>query len=453
METHIEGIVGQPTSFLPGQATTQHEKTVSKLIYRGLFKYDIYGILKPDLAEQYEVSEDELTYTVTLKKDQKWSNGEEITSDDLIYTAFMVQDLNAVATDKVDRYTVRYTLPNKFSPFLSILTVGVMPENAEETNNPLKPLSNGQFRVLTVKKDGPAINKIVLYNENAEADISKLIFRYYSNEDELVTAAKLGEINAFMHSQNLELERFQNHKFPLQGVYYALFFNLREEKLQDVEFRNQLVEVLPVEKMTRDLGIPVQGPISRSPYTDKNVEFDLYNEDFVPEFVGETLNFVIPDIKRHKDLASKIEDLWEENLGLNIVVSTKDVEELNGEVIDNRDFEVLLYGQQVGRDPDRYINWHSTQINPPGLNLTGFDQVKADRALEEGRALLEQKERQLHYSVFQETLMENNPAIFLYHPYVNYYVSKDITGIGEKYTFNVWDRFLDFNNWKKRVIN
>ncbi|MBD3366258.1 hypothetical protein GF360_02845 [candidate division WWE3 bacterium] len=452
MESHTEGITGQPQSFLPSQAKTQTDQTISHLIYRGLFKYDIYGILVPDLADSWDVSEDGLTYTIKLKESQTWSNGTEITSDDLIYTAFKVPDLSGVATDKVDRYTVRYTLPNKFSPFLSMLTGGVMPVDAEEKQNPLKPLSNGEFRVVRIEKEGPAVKEVVLYNHNDEADIRKLIFRFYFNEDELLTAAKLGEIDAFMHSDILDLERFENFKFPLQGVYYALFFNLRDEALQDLEFRQKLAQVLPVKKLTRDLGIPVEGPISRSIYTDKSVNFYLYEEDFVPEFVDKTVHLTIPDLKRHKVLASEIESLWEDNLGLNVVVTSKEVDELK-ETIEKRDFEILLYGQQVGRDPDRYVNWHSTQREPPGLNITGFEQVKADRALEEGRALNEQQERQVHYSVFQETLMENVPAVFLYHPYVNYYFDNSVSGIGEKYTFNVWDRFIDLDNWKKIPIN
>lgn len=453
MESFREGLTGQPESFLPSQASTQNDKTISRLIYRGLFKYDIYGVLVPDLAEKYDVSDDGLTYTIKIKEGQHWSDGHEITSDDLIYTAFKVADLSGVATDKVDKYTVRYTLPNKFSPFLSMLTGGVMPKDAEESGNPLMPLSNGRFRVVGVERDGPAVKEVVLYNQDTRASIRKLIFTYYSNEEEVLMAAKLGEIDAFSHSDVLDLDRFENKKFPQQGVYYALFLNLRSEKLEDLEFRNKLAQVLPVTKMTQSLGIPVEGPISRSAYTDKSINFYPYNEDFIPEYIDKTINFVVPDITRHRALASEIEDFWEDNLGINVVVTAKEPDEIRSECIEGRNFEVLLYGQQVGRDPDRYINWHSTQSEPPGLNITGFDQVRADRALEEGRAVLSEEERKVHYSVFQEALMENTPAIFLYHPFVNYYVSNKVSGIGEKYTFNIWDRFIDFYNWDKITVN
>jgi len=53
---------------------------------------------------------------------------------------------------------------------------------------------------------------------------------------------------------------------------------------------------------------------------------------------------------------------------------------------------------------------------------------------------------------FSRTLMENIPVVFLYHPFVNFYVDNNISE-WEKYTFNVWDRFIDFSNWKKVSLN
>jgi len=95
-----------------------------------------------------------------------------------------------------------------------------------------------------------------------------------------------------------------------------LFFNLRDGQLSDLEFRQKLVQVLPVRILTSNCGIPVEGPISRSIYTDKSVNFYLYDEDFIPEYVGKTLNFIIPDTRKHKAMANEIEEYWEKQLGI-----------------------------------------------------------------------------------------------------------------------------------------
>ncbi len=449
MTTYTEGLTGQPQSFLPHQIESQNDATISHLIYRGLFTYDIYGKLIPDLAESWTISNEGLVYTIKLKDNQFWTDGTKITSDDLIYTSFKVVDLQGVATDKVDDLTVRYTLPNKFSPFLSLMTVGVMQNLSEENYNSLTPVSSGDFRVLRVQKSGPLVKEVELLNQDKAHQIKKLIFRYYSNEEELVTAAKLGEIDAFLaRDEYTELANFTNHRFPLQGVYYALYFNLANEKFNDIIDRQNLRKVLNIEEIIFNKGIFVEGPISRSPFTNENIEFDKYDKTFTAVMGYLDITIKIPDLQQHREVAKQVRDFWDDKLGVNVAIEEVDPATFVEDVVVPRNYEVLLFGQEIGRDPDRYINWHSTQNVPPGLNLSNFNQVRADRALEEGRNETDVDVRSIHYDEFQDVVDTEVPAIFLYHPYRNYYVSNRVRGIGEKYTFTQSDRFLDFSNWK-----
>jgi len=133
-----------------------------------------------------------------------------------------------------------------------------------------------------------------------------------------------------------------------------------------------------------DKGIPVQGPISRSDFTNKNLNFDKYDQDFSDDW---------KNVYRNKSswwknsywFSQGISEIWEDKLNLDVDVKKEDPETFVQNVIEPRDFEVLLYGQEVGRDPDRYVLWHSTQKDSPNLNISGFEQIRADRALEEGR--------------------------------------------------------------------
>lgn len=450
---YSEGMVGQPNSFLPSQAVTSNDKTISRLIYRGLFTYDIFGTLIPDLAETWEISEDGLVYTVKIKDNQYWSNGKKITSEDLIYTSFKVPELNGVATDKVDELTVRYILPNKYSPFLSLLTMGIMPVNAEEKMSHLRPISSGDFSVGIIEKNGSLIKKIVLASTKSQYDIKKLVFRYYTNEDELVTASKLGEIDGFVSRESHELASFTNYKFPLQGIYYALFFNLRNDKYKDLVFRQDLAKALKVSNVIVGKGITVEGPISRNIYTDRGLDMDAFEVGFSKDLSGKELTLTIADVPGQTEFAKRIKDVWEDTLDINVTIRKVDPEKIAADVINTRDFEVLLYGQEVGRDPDRYVNWHSSQKDYPGINISGFDHIRADRALEEGRNEITNEGRVIHYKEFQKVVTEQIPAIFLYHPFMNYYISQYVDGVGEKYTFTPYDRFLDFANWKRIKTN
>lgn len=446
--SYVEGVVGQPQTFLPNQVTQQIDKTVSSLIYRGLFKYDIYGTIVPDLADTWQKSGDGLVYTIKLKDNQYWTNGKKITSDDLIYTAFNVSDLSGVATDKVDDLTVRFTLPNKYAPFLNLLTVGIMPQNSVEKDEPLSPITSGDFRIARVEKTGNYARQITLVTLSDKYDIRKMVFRYYSNEEEIVTAAKLGEINGYLLSSKKAPENFYNYEFPIQGIYYALFFNIRNEKLADVAVRQKLAKVIPIESIAAGAGIRVQGPISRSVFTDLDLQFDYYDPLFAEELEDLNLTIRVPAIEKHVTMAKQIASIWREKLGVTVNVEPIASNDIISQIIEPRDFEVLLFGQEVSRDPDRYVIWHSAQKAPPGLNFSGLDQVRADRALEEGRNELDNEKRKIHYNEFQKVVVDQVPAVFLYHPFTNFYVSKYIEGVGEKYTFTYADRFLDFENWK-----
>lgn len=453
---YVEGVVGQPQSFLPTQAQNQIEKSVSNLIFRGLFKYDIYGATVPDLADTWTISEDGLIYTVKMKDNQYWADGTKITSDDLIYTSFKSADLSGVATDKIDDLTVRYTLPNKYSPFLSLLTIDVLQNNAEEKQNPLMPVSSADFRVARVEKRGTFVSSVVLVTSNSIYSIKKIVFKFYPNTEELQTAAKLGEIDGFMSDSVVpagELEDFTDYKFPIQGIYYSLYFNLRNEKFQDLEFRQKLQEVLPIKDLVVDKGIPVQGPISRSVFTDRALQFDTYDPLVTGAYTNTVIEIKVPDEKSQVRLVEEIARIWEDKLGVKVVINREKPEGFIERVITPRDFEVLFYGQEVGRDPDRYVLWHTAQSVAPGLNLSGFSQIRADRALEEGRNVIDNETRIIHYNEFQKVVVDQVPAIFLFHPYEHYYITKRITGIGQKYTFTYWDRFLDFANWKKISTN
>ena len=54
--------------------------------FGGLYTYDAEGQLKPDFATGYEVSEDGLTYTFTLRDGLKWSDGSDLTAKDFEYS-------------------------------------------------------------------------------------------------------------------------------------------------------------------------------------------------------------------------------------------------------------------------------------------------------------------------------------------------------------------------------
>ena len=79
-------VASEPNKLDPALNSTVDGASLAILSFAGLYTYDAEGKLVPDLAESYEVSDDGLTYTFTMKDGLKWSDGEELNAEDVVYS-------------------------------------------------------------------------------------------------------------------------------------------------------------------------------------------------------------------------------------------------------------------------------------------------------------------------------------------------------------------------------
>ena len=79
-------VASEPNKLDPALNSTVDGAALAILSFAGLCTYDAEGKVVPDLAESYEISEDNLTYTFTMKDGLKWSDGEELNAEDVVYS-------------------------------------------------------------------------------------------------------------------------------------------------------------------------------------------------------------------------------------------------------------------------------------------------------------------------------------------------------------------------------
>lgn len=140
----ISSTIGEgPKTFNPFNSNDATSSTLSGIMYDGLFYTDPYtGEIRPRLAKSLEILPDKKTYIVKLRKGLKWSDGKEITSDDVYFTYNTIifggygdtstRDSMYAAgklpeVEKLDKYTVKFTTPVPFAPFLRNLTASIAP--------------------------------------------------------------------------------------------------------------------------------------------------------------------------------------------------------------------------------------------------------------------------------------------------------------------------------------
>jgi len=447
--TFIEGVVGQPIDLNPMiGARNEIDEAIEALLFRSLFRYDSSGWLTTDLAESYETKDEGRIYEIKLKEGVFWQDGYPVVADDVEFTFSQDPTFAEATIEVVAEKVIRFKLKDPLSSFLSFLTRPVAPSHlAVGTSSPFTIVGSGNFKVQRVKRE-EGIKEIVLQNLGS-GEIRKLVFKFFQTQDDLEEAAKRGEIDALV-SDSFNHPSFTNYAAPLYGRYFAIFFNLESKNklAKSSAFRKAAARKTPVATLVDEVlkggGSPARGPMSGT-WAEAELSFPKFSPTLKGGFKG-TVTLTVPEIGKLPEVAKVIAQAWRE-LGAEVTITLIPSAAIE-ETISSKNFEAIILGQEVSQDPDRYSLWHSTQKDYPGLNISSYADPRADRALEEGRRASERVERKKHYSNFQQLFIEDNPAIFLYHPNFSYFVSRRFSGIDLSPNFIPPDRFWNIQEWK-----
>ncbi len=110
----VRGSIGDASVLLPVLASDSASGDIIGLVYNGLVRYDKNIILEGDLAEKWDISDDNLTIRFHLRKGVTWHDGKPFTSKDVEYTYKVIIDPatpTAYATDFLKVKEFRRTRP------------------------------------------------------------------------------------------------------------------------------------------------------------------------------------------------------------------------------------------------------------------------------------------------------------------------------------------------------
>lgn len=500
--SYREAAVGQPRYLNPILASNSDlDLDITRLVYSSLFKLNRALELEGDLAVSYEVSADQKTYTVKLKDNAKWHDGQPFTADDVVFTIRSIQtpdyasplqsSFQGVEVEKIDDHTVRFTLQQPYALFLTSLTVGIAPQhvwedippkNASLTEQILKPVGTGPFKfseITTRRKTGDITGLKLVRNDNyyqTAPYLNDIIFSFYPTHEEAVQALLGSQVDgvSFLPLELAEdIKRrasYTVHRL-LIPQYFALFFNQnKNEILTDAGIRSALAlavdrntivkEALHSEADALHLPIPPGvfayhqefGVPKYDPETAKqNLEdggWKDHDGDGIREKNDKRLHIKITttDWPEYIRTAELIQQQW-----LSIGVETE-IESLGAGTIQQtavrpREYEALLFGEILPAQPDPYPFWHSTQTRSPGLNLALFKDTAVDKLLEEARKEPDASVRHDKYISFQEKILDLNPAIILYRPYYLFAHKSKVRGVDIKHGDLPASRFNHIELW------
>lgn len=167
-----------------------------------------------------------------------------------------------------------------------------------------------------------------------------------------------------------------------------------------------------------------------------------------------TVKLTMVQKENNAAVAEKIAAAWKK-IGISVAIEPVNAESLQTEVVKPRNYEILLFGQILGRDPDPYSFWHSSQIGASGFNLAGYNNKEVDKLLVSARSETDESKRQAQYQEFQKKLLADYPAVILYALKYDYLLPDKIKGANPERVSQPGDRFANINKWyiktKKKI--
>jgi len=441
---YTQGVVGFPKTFYSINAQTDAEKSIAKILFRGLVKYDNLGQIQPDLAEEIISSKDSKDYRIRLKNNIYFSNGQPITTDDVIFTLKLRPEFSDIVMQKINSKIIEFRLPNELSSFPDLLTVGIV-SSKDKFNDVFHPVSSGLYQVVSVKKINNIALSAKLKSTNTEnTKFNNLEIRFYENYDKVKQAASIGEIDGFLSDTAYDSKIFSAKKFTVNGRYVGLYFNTKGTAASDLELRKTLAADVPRQNIIDKVFAGNAGSYDRfykgtKWYFEEATKLEKNDKDFN----GLKFKLAYPSNETYKKVVDELVHYWSK-YNIKFEVNEVKINEVSDMFDAIKENDALLVGTEISRDPDQFAFWHSTQNKPPGLNLSNYTSVRADTALEEGRKVSKFEERKIHYNVLQETLIQDSPAIPLYKPVYFYNYLKKFSFSNKSKLYSPTDQLYTF---------
>ncbi|MGL6340889.1 MAG: ABC transporter substrate-binding protein, partial [Waterburya sp.] len=236
----VDVILSDPKTFNFVIASDQTSSLVGAMMLEGLTRqHPITGKIEPTLAESWDISDDNLEIVYTLRPNLKWSDGQPLTAEDVVFTYNQLylnpsiptgmQDVLKIGESgafpqvtKINERQVKFTVPEPFAPFLGVTGASIFPahvlketvEQKDKSGNlkflstwsvdtpPEKLVASGAYKLKSyataqriVFEENPyywkktAVNKDIPY-------IKRVIWEIVESTDTFLTQFRSGSLNS-----------------------------------------------------------------------------------------------------------------------------------------------------------------------------------------------------------------------------------------------------------------
>ena len=484
--TYTEATIGDVSSLNPLFATTNSEKTLSRLMFATLATIDYSGHPGIGLAASILPSEGGKVWTVKLRDGLKWSDGAPLTNEDVLFTINLIKSpsVNSVYDSNLANVKVAenengeivFTLPSVYADFISALNIPIVPKHELDDADPKTliedtfsntPVTSGAFSLNALQSIANGNEKIYYLSANpnyykGHTLLDSFAIHTYKDKDSVANALNSGAVTATAELSGPDADRVVAGQFIKKnsslnsGAY--IFFNTTSEIVKNKDLRSAIRQGIDLEK------IRAAAPDTTAldyPLLDSQIDLSGYPE--IPGQDREAAKATIADNLGDGVLGLEIatinagylpavaDKLAEElrELGFEVNVSKyEENQEFISNIISKRSYSILVYDIELGADPDLLPYYHSSQTTASGLNLSNYRNALVDDLLLGARDTLDETLRAKKYETFLQYWVNDVPAIGLYQPNLTYIYNRNVRTFSDNVRLvTELDRFTDITDW------
>ena len=443
------------------QEITMNNAFAIDKIFEPLVMFDKDGNISDYLAESHEISDDGLTYTFKLRDGLKFSDGTDVTAEDVKFSFERHMEIGGAlpleadikSIEAADDKTVVITLGTAYTPFISEIanfSNGIIPKDfggRTEEEFFKAPVGTGPFKVVSWDPTGDMTFERNEYYWQGEPTVSKLIYKLVEDDNQAINQLKTGEVDAvedmsFAAAEEVaggdETDTITGNGWNVE----ELFFNTLDEHFSDVHVRRALAMAIDREALTasQTYGYGVTAntvlPAAIRYCTTDTVnalkpDADAAKEELkksaYPDGFDTSISIASGNNTRLQE--AQIIQAAGQSIGINITIDQKEIAAFR------EDFKSLNYSMMINSATADYPDANSIfafQVDPEGFSKcywTSYTNDEAVELLHEGQTVPDGDERAEVYEKLQQLLADEVPYLPLYYPEVVIGVRSDIKGL------------------------
>lgn len=425
------------------------------------------------LAEDLDISEDHLTYTLKLKEGLKWHDGEPLTADDIIFTMDVILDesqnthfLNyftisgeAVEVEKIDNLTVAFKLPEVSVPFITNLErLKPIPKHIFEGEEDIakspknqEPVGSGPFKFKSFKSDERIELERFDDYHGGKAGLKEIVFRIIADPNSTNTAVLNGELDARRITAN-EVEKFEDKdEFNIEvfggGRVNNMIFKLNNEALKNKDVRHAIAYAIDKDEI-------IQGVYQGSDYAEKTYsvfgpatkyqtnDVEKYEQDIEKAkellknagYEDLSLRLAYTNTNSQQETAGLIMQQQLAEIGIDLELMPMERGEFVEKFTDasSTDFDLAFNGYNVGYEPNGYSPLY---LSGEPNNFMGYVNEELDALWEEGIVETDEDVRKEIYEEIQKILVDEMVVYPIDNPKSILVYNKKLGGVEESGLF------------------